>query len=133
MPEPHATSAGAGWLFLKLGGAVLLGVLGAALVAGFAPKHATRGQLFLQIAAGGTSSLVFGPAAIRLVDRYLLTWLELHTLPIDEALVWAAPVLLLCGCVGWGVFGAVYKFREILAERAAHKLADAIKLNGAPK
>lgn len=89
-----------------------IGICGAALMAAFDPPN-SRKELFLQAAVAGTGSLVFGDFASMALLHYL-PWAVGHS---------TIPCYFLVGALSWGVFGAVAKFRALVAEKAAAALA----------
>jgi len=123
MSEPISGSMAGIFSWKALGFSALLGsgILGGMLMAIFDPPK-TRKQLFLQGAAAGIGGLFFGPIALRTLDHYV-EWISLTTASPVEVLEVAAPIYLLIGTMSWGIFAALAKLREIIAERAAAQAA----------
>lgn len=115
--EPVSSGLFAG-LVWKLGLMAALGVLGGAIMAAFDPPK-TRRVLFLQAAAAGTVSMVFGQAALQAL---------IHFLPWAVGPAFALPVYFLVGALSWGFLGAVAKLRTLVAEKGAKALADKVGL-----
>ena len=125
MSEPVSHGAASVWLWKLLGlsGLVGAGVLGAVFMAAFDPPK-TRKMQFAQAAVAGTSSLIFGPVFVKILDHYS-DWINLATATAIESFEAAAPVYLITGALSWGAFGAMAKLRQIIHERAAEKVAQA--------
>lgn len=113
-----AETAAGGALLLKVGAALGLGVLGAAVMAAFDPPQ-SRKELFLQAVAAGVGSTVFGPLAVILATKYL-SFASAEELTI--------PVLFLTGALSWGFFGALAKLRKMIAQRGAKIVAGKVGL-----
>lgn len=123
MSEPVSHGAASVWLWkiLGLSGLISAGVLGAVFMSAFDPPK-TRKMQFAQGAVAGTSSLIFGPVFVKILDYYS-DWIDLATATPIEAFEAAAPVYLLTGALSWGAFGAMAKLRQIINDRAAEKIA----------
>lgn len=125
MAEPSSSAgAAAGWALLSKLSPAAAGVIGAAIVAAVEPP-ATRRLLFIQVAVGGTMSLVCGPGVVAMLDHYT-TSVDLAAMSAHDAIAWAAPVYLIIGAVSWGVAGALARLRAIIRDRAADKIANQV-------
>ena len=88
MDEP--TTSVAGGLLAKGLASIGFGAIGALIMAAFDPPK-TRRALFWQALASAAGSLVFGHAALRVLDHFT-PWVDIMSLPQDQWIEWAAPV-----------------------------------------
>lgn len=116
-----AETVGAG-LLLKAGAALGSGVLGAAIMACMDPP-ASRKELFTQAAVAGVGSMVFGPIAVRVLTHYFDFLKTAAATSPSDFLEVAVPIFFIVGALSWGLFGAIAKFRKLLADKAANALA----------
>lgn len=113
-----AESAAGGAILYKLGAALGLGVLGAAVMAAFDPP-ASKKELFLQASTAGVGSVVFGPLGLELAAKYITV------VPAESLQV---PGLFLVGALSWGAFGALAKLRQKIRDKGADKVAEKVGL-----
>lgn len=120
MDEPATTAAGG--LLAKGLASIGFGAVGALIMAAFDPPK-TRRALFWQALASAAGSLVFGHAALRVLDHFT-PWVDIAALPQDQWIEWAAPVYFVVGALSWGLFGALAQLRRALRERGVQHLED---------
>ncbi len=120
---PAETTAAVAAL-LKFVTAFVLGALGALVMAAVDPPK-DRKALFLHAFVAGVGAAVFGPVAVSVVTGWYPALAGDLTLTI--------PVLFLVGALSWGAFGALARFRKILAERGASAAAGRLGLDAQRK
>jgi hypothetical protein len=121
-----ASETAAAGLLMKLGAALGLGIVGAAVIAALDPPK-TRKEMFLHAGVAGVGSLVFGPVAVRLLDHFA-DFVDLNSVGTAQYLEWAMPVYFVVGALSWGGAATLVKLRTLIADKGASVVGGRIGL-----